>query len=54
MWETKSPRKPNGFAWSARSLLHLWIFCMFMQKIPINGLLWEFVRRNHDHKTDGP
>jgi hypothetical protein len=22
---------------AASSLLHLWIFCIFMQKIPING-----------------
>jgi hypothetical protein len=29
---------------AAGSLLHLWIFCIFMQKIPTNGLLWEFVR----------
>jgi putative addiction module killer protein len=26
----------------ARSLLHLWIFCILMQKIPINGLLRTF------------
>jgi hypothetical protein len=26
------------------SLLYLYIFCVFMQKISINGLLWEFAR----------